>query len=166
MTEETQVVKLCECGCGNPAPIAKWTNTKRGHIKGQQIRFLTHHHLRVKNPNSKGCIIVHHGYIFVRTRKNKYELLHRGIVENAIGKNLPEKSVVHHHSKTQLVACEDNSYHMFLHKRTRAYRACGHAHWRKCKFCKEHDDPNNLYIAKTNAHHRSCAAEYARGRRV
>ncbi len=41
MTEKTQ--KLCECGCGNPAPIAKKTRTKQGHIKGEPIRFIYHH---------------------------------------------------------------------------------------------------------------------------
>lgn len=36
-------VKLCECGCGRPAPIAKHTNTSRGHIKGKPIRFVNGH---------------------------------------------------------------------------------------------------------------------------
>jgi len=37
---------LCECGCGRPAPIAKMTNTKKGHVKGQPVRFIRGHHAR------------------------------------------------------------------------------------------------------------------------
>lgn len=37
-------VKLCECGCGQPAPIAKRTNPQKGHIKGQPTRFAYGHH--------------------------------------------------------------------------------------------------------------------------
>lgn len=36
-------VKLCECGCGRPAPIATKTRTKLGHVKGQPIRFIRGH---------------------------------------------------------------------------------------------------------------------------
>lgn len=36
-------IKLCECGCGLPAPIAKRTRTKLGHIKGQPIRMIRGH---------------------------------------------------------------------------------------------------------------------------
>jgi len=37
------MIKLCECGCGNPAPIAKYTQKKYGHIKGQPTRFILGH---------------------------------------------------------------------------------------------------------------------------
>jgi hypothetical protein len=36
-------VKLCECGCGGLAPIAKMTNAKYGHIKGHPVRFIQFH---------------------------------------------------------------------------------------------------------------------------
>lgn len=35
--------KLCECGCGQPAPIAKSNDKRRGWIKGQPIRFISGH---------------------------------------------------------------------------------------------------------------------------
>jgi hypothetical protein len=41
-------VKLCECGCGEPAPIAKMTSRRDGHIKGQPVRFISGHSARVR----------------------------------------------------------------------------------------------------------------------
>lgn len=34
---------LCECGCGQPAPIANRTNRAKGHIKGEPVRFIRGH---------------------------------------------------------------------------------------------------------------------------
>lgn len=42
----SDAVKLCECGCGGAAPIAKATIPRIGHIKGQPIRFICGHHSR------------------------------------------------------------------------------------------------------------------------
>ena len=38
--------KLCECGCGEPAPIADKNHTATGMIKGQPRRFIFGHHMR------------------------------------------------------------------------------------------------------------------------
>lgn len=46
-------VKLCECGCGEPAPIAKQSSTKYGYIKGQPKRFVQGHHAAISNHNRK-----------------------------------------------------------------------------------------------------------------
>ena len=35
--------KLCECGCGQPAPIATSTGKHPSHVKGQPIRFINGH---------------------------------------------------------------------------------------------------------------------------
>ena len=43
-------VKLCECECGLPAPIATATRANRGHIKGQPVRFIAGHKPGVKGP--------------------------------------------------------------------------------------------------------------------
>jgi hypothetical protein len=37
---------LCHCGCGQPAPVAKKTTTRYGHIKGQPIRYINGHYQR------------------------------------------------------------------------------------------------------------------------
>lgn len=39
--------RLCECGCGAPAPLAKRTNARLGHTRGKPLRFVSGH-------NSKG----------------------------------------------------------------------------------------------------------------
>lgn len=59
-------------------------------------------------------------------------LEHVLIAENALGKPLPEKAVVHHHDEdgtnnanTNLVICEDQAYHVFIHARLRVLRAHG-----------------------------------------
>lgn len=41
--EVVNKVKLCECGCGKPTPIAKFTRSNCGYIKGQPLRFLRYH---------------------------------------------------------------------------------------------------------------------------
>lgn len=35
--------KKCECGCGEATPIAKANDRRRGHVKGQPIRFISGH---------------------------------------------------------------------------------------------------------------------------
>lgn len=37
-------MNLCGCGCGQPAPIAKQTNARHGHVKGQPHVFARGHH--------------------------------------------------------------------------------------------------------------------------
>lgn len=37
---------LCECGCGQPTPIAKKPNKTYGHVKGEPVRFLLGHGVR------------------------------------------------------------------------------------------------------------------------
>ena len=45
-------MKLCECGCGNPAPVANENDKRFGWIKGQPKRFIHGHHRRA-NPASQ-----------------------------------------------------------------------------------------------------------------
>ena len=97
---------------------------------------------------------------------------HVVLAERALGKFLPIGAEVHHvngkrrdNSRGNLVICESVKYHRLLHRRTAALRASGHADWRKCRFCKEHDDPKNLYVNKNNVSHRECFNQYERDRR-
>jgi hypothetical protein len=40
-------MKLCECGCGKPAPIAPQTVKRRGWLNGQPMRFVRGHAARL-----------------------------------------------------------------------------------------------------------------------
>ncbi len=129
--------KLCECGCGKEAPIAKWTSGRYGHIKGQHVRFIRGHHLRgktaEKNHNWRGGRVYSgNGYALIynpghpRADVKGYVYEHILIAEKALGKPLPPKVVVHHVNETKdsgpLVICQDDNYHKLLHKRMRARR--------------------------------------------
>ena len=46
--------------------------------------------------------------------------IHRLRAEKALGKLLPQGAVVHHHTQEQLVICQDDPYHHYLHRRARA----------------------------------------------
>src|SRR5688500_4895354 len=43
-------MRLCECGCGQVAPIAPRTDSAKGYVKGQQLRFVYGHGLRGNRP--------------------------------------------------------------------------------------------------------------------
>lgn len=46
--DEAAPVKLCECGCGQSAPIASKTRKERGQIRGQPVRYKVGHAMRGK----------------------------------------------------------------------------------------------------------------------
>lgn len=53
LAEAPAGTKLCECGCGQPAPIAKMTSTARGYVKGRPMRYVARHHPGAKGPHLK-----------------------------------------------------------------------------------------------------------------
>lgn len=78
------------------------------------------------NPNWKGGKYTDsRGYVRLlmpehpRADSKGYVPEHIVIAEKAFGKPLPPKCVVHHHSPVQLVVCENQGYHLLLHKRQR-----------------------------------------------
>ena len=97
---------------------------------------------------------------------------HSNIAEQAIGKPLPRRAVIHHvdenpnnNNPSNLVICPSQAYHMLLHQRQRALRATGHADWRKCPFCKQYDDPQLMTWDGNGYRHRKCHAAYQLQRR-
>ena len=91
-----------------------------------------------------------HGYVFEHTL----------IAEQALGKPLPREAVIHHHTPEQIVICQDQGYHNTLHRRARAYKACGHASWRKCVHCKKYDPLEKLLRHSESSYiHADCRKE-------
>ena len=164
-------MKLCECGCGQPAPLAKETNARRNHVKGQPTRFIVGHWAK-GTKNSQwvgGRIIDSHGYIKIltvghpRADATNYVKEHILIAEHALGRPLPPQVEVHHvneqradNANGNLVICEDRAYHRLLHKRTRAYRTCGDASASYCKICKQFTQDILVKCGSRSFAHRTC----------
>ena len=91
-------------------------------------------------------------------------------VEKAIGRYLTPKEVIHHHynkdGSATLVLCPNQVYHKLLHLREEALRYCGNANWRRCKFCKQYDSPENMSNSRGEIYHKKCVTEYRRNRRA
>jgi hypothetical protein len=86
------------------------------------------------------------------------------IAEKALGKYLPDNAIIHHANENKLddrnsnlVICENETYHRLLHKRLRAYKACGKAWYMKCKICKQYDDPKSMSYSNNTYWHKECA---------
>lgn len=107
-------MKLCECGCGLPAPIARASNRRRGYRKGEPKRFVrghamrgrrrpdlersvassesSGHHLAKKVQTSRSCRLATVGGC-----KGRIEVHHRdGDVFNNTRENLIPLCVAHH----------------------------------------------------------------------
>lgn len=137
----TGEIKLCECGCGSPAPIAKRTRSEDGVVKGETIRFISGH-------NGRKQIVVSYRTVAVG---GKQKLVHILKAEKALGRPLPSGAKVHHadgdihnNDNSNLVICQDHAYHKLLHVRMVAKAVTGDPRKRKCKFCKKWDDAGNL----------------------
>jgi len=158
--------QLCGCGCGSRVRLPEHT-------------FLYQHHTRGENSPSwnGGKTTDRFGRLRVKARghhradSNGYVFAHVLIVEAALGKPVPSRHPTHHadsdptnNANDNLVLCEDNAYHMLIELRTRAYRACGHASWRKCQHCGVWEPPDKIYISPSGlkVYHRGCANTYHR----
>ncbi len=88
--------KLCDCGCGHPVSFATKTNSKRGDVKGQPVRYVTGHAARKRGisisfvvDKTTGCWIwqgakISTGYGHLRVQ-GKNVLSHRYMYEKVKG---------------------------------------------------------------------------------
>lgn len=132
-----------------------------------------------KNPRwNNGRNITSYGYVRVvappghpRADGNNRIFEHILVAEEMLGAYLPDGAVVHHRDENrqnnepdnlQICRDENENEHKQIHIRLRVLKACGHADWLKCPYCREYDAPENLYIydKKPSIHyHRACSTE-------
>ncbi len=155
-------VGLCQCGCGARTNIVSHSVPSRGITKGEPRKYLIGHasRVRVLRPYRGGRRTAQHGYQMVAAKSHPksdeegYVMEHVIVAEAALGKILPEGAVVHHvdgyqgnNANGNLVICQDQSYHMLLHVRQKAFSACGNAGFARCTVCKGYDDPSLMNSA-------------------
>ena len=164
--EDTERTGYCGCGCGQKTSVATKTDRSTDRIKGRPMKFIRGH------SSFKGGIVDRGGRIGIYNHEhprqdfNGYVPRYVLVVEKVMGKPLRKDAIVHHvdedplnDTPSNLVACENHAYHMLLHQRIRAYKACGYASWKKCSFCGEYSHPENPELCITtrgSAWHRSC----------
>lgn len=110
------------------------------------------------NASSKGQVYVH---VFV--------------MSEILGRALSKEEVVHHKDNDStnnlpgnLQLFPNQAEHMLHHAKERALKACGNSEHRQCCYCKEYDNPVDMFISKTRyqAYHKGCAATYKKERRT
>lgn len=126
----------------------------KGGVRTQVFKKYGLKYIGIYKPNHPNC--------------NSHKLVskHVLIVESILGKYLPKGTVIHHvnndgsdNVNSNLVVCQDGSYHQILHQRQIALRACGNASWRKCYRCKNYDALENLVVSSGGHYHRECNAK-------
>lgn len=103
-----------------------------------------------------------------------YVLEHILVAEHALGRHLPHNTEVHHvdedtsnNNPSNLVICQDRTYHQLLHRRKRALEACGDPSVRFCVICKKYDRQESMRIrTDDNGIHRDCKVSYDRAWRA
>lgn len=139
---------LCQCGCGVATSIATDNYASRGYVKGQPVPFVLGHNKR----SGKGKSYSYRGGRS-RTRGGaKRE--HVIVAERALGRPLPVGTHVHHvdgnkrnNANSNLVICQDGSYHRLLHSRAKVVHAGGNPnthHW--CHQCKTPKPFSDFYM--------------------
>jgi len=183
-------MKLCECGCGSPAPIARQSGSLRGYVKGQPTRFVLGHanrgHIRERSANWRGGRKRSDGgYIEIRKPEHPragpagYVKEHILVMEDMIGRFVVSPEEVHHIDRDRannipenLSLCKNNFEHKLLHRWMEAREACGHDDWRKCVYCKQWGAPetvrphNSKKSYQATGTHPSCKRQDSQQRRA
>ena len=135
-------IPLCQCGCGDPAPVARRTNSYRGIVRGVPLRYIHGHNMKnrpYRVDAYRQAATTNH------PRMKSMISLHVKIAEDALGHVLPRRAQVHHvdgnktnNSNHNLVICHDGEYHSLLHIRTRVVKAGGNPNTQRvCTKCHQ-----------------------------
>lgn len=90
---------------------------------------------------------------------------HVAVAEKALGRPLPKGAVVHHangdprdNRPENLVICDSAAHHWELHRRERAINAGAPAHFIRCVYCSQYDDPTRMHLKRQGrqGYHRAC----------
>jgi hypothetical protein len=145
------------------------------------LRDAREHWRRRRLKKRVSSFVNHYGYLRIyvpdHPRSHKgYVLSHVVEAEKIIGKPLPQSAVVHHidgdrlnNSPANLVVCENDQYHKYIHRRERALIACGHADWVKCIYCGVYDSPDSMRVYSysfygASGRHSECQSKYVKER--
>jgi len=129
---------FCECGCGQPAPVATSDNRRYGWKRGVPVRFVSGHNAKLYSK-----IYGTRGYPGASRGDGTVEAIHRLRAERALGKPLPKGAAVHHADGSKaidapLVICQDARYHNLLHARMRVVKAGGNPNSQRiCGRCRQ-----------------------------
>lgn len=128
-TSRLQFVRVCDCGCGRPTPLATITKARRGHVAGQPQPFYGRHRRRMgKDQEQRNRRINDHGYVEVyapehaRPGKDGWALEHRVVAAEMLGRPLTSEECVHHKSRDRTDNRRENllvltrSEHGLLHR--------------------------------------------------
>lgn len=146
---------MCECGCGQPAPIVKKTATASGYVAGLPCRFIQGHH-RPELPVE--ALVNPYRRRYASGRGCGVALEHVLIAEAALGKRLSPRAHVHHvdenprnNAPSNLVICEDAAYHKLLHCRMKVLRAGGDPNTEKwCQDCQQLKSFDQFNVMRSN----------------
>ena len=134
--------KLCECGCGGLAPIAKNNDVRRGHVKGKPTRFIKGHSSRgpkgERHGNWNGGRSIQQGYIYIlapdhpRANGKGYVPEHILVLEKSLGRSILPTEDCHHidgnpvnNAIGNLMVFKTHGMHSAFHARQRAFEASG-----------------------------------------
>jgi len=137
---------LCVCGCGLPAPLSRQSDTKRGYVKGQPLRFRVGHNHRPGRTDGRYPHVYKPDH--PRAMRTGCVMIHVLVAERALGRYLPRTAEIHHvdgdkgnYANRNLVICQDHAYHFLLHARARTVKAGGDPNTQKfcadCRQCRE-----------------------------
>jgi hypothetical protein len=187
---------FCHCGCGQTTTVIKETSRRRGRVRGEPNKYVAGHQPHRSREQhgmwKSGRTVTVAGYVGILVPEHPrasattgYVLEHIVVAERALGHFLDAKHPVHHvdedkanNTNDNLVICDDRAYHNLLHRRLRAYQACGDANAHRCRYCGTYDNQDDITVENLKngwyaAHHRKCNAasalshqqEYRRRRR-